>query len=170
MKRLSLLRHAKSSWSDPKLADHDRPLSGRGKRTSPRIAAHFAAHECGKPDLIISSSALRALVTANHLATALAERAWHSPVERRAELYMATPKTHLGLVRGLADSLRHVVLVGHNPGLEDFAEMLEHGRRIEHLPTAAIATLEFQAERWSAIAQRAGRCVFYCTPKQLGLR
>lgn len=170
MKRLSLLRHAKSSWNDPKLADHDRPLNGRGKRTAPLIAEQFAAHECGKPDRIVSSSAVRALVTANHLATALAERAWHSPVERRAELYMATPQRHLALVRGLDDALRHVVLVGHNPGLEDFAQLLEQGARVEHLPTAAIAVLEFQVESWSAIAKRTGRCVLYCTPKQLGLR
>lgn len=170
MKRLALLRHAKSSWSNPKLSDHDRPLNGRGRRTAPLIAERFARHELGRPDRIVSSTALRSLVTANHLALALAERAWHAPVEVRPELYEAAPERHLELVRALNDGLSYVVLVGHNPGLEQFARSLDQRGHVDRLPTAAIVVFEFASAHWSDVAPGRGRRLLYWLPKEVLFR
>jgi phosphohistidine phosphatase len=142
MKTLLLLRHAKSSWKDDALPDHDRPLNGRGRRDAPRVGRHLL-EEGLVPDVVVASTAERARRTAEAVAEV---SGFAGGVRLEAALYAATPGAILGVVRALPDEVRTALLVGHNPGLEALASALA-GRQ-EILPTAALARFEIAAERW----------------------
>ena len=120
MRSLYLLRHAKSSWADPALSDHERPLAPRGRRDAKRIAAHLL--ELGiAPELVLCSTALRTRETLELIRPALDAAAI---VELEAALYAAWAETLLERLREVPDERRSVMLIGHNPGLEDLALML----------------------------------------------
>jgi phosphohistidine phosphatase len=169
MKRIALLRHAKSSFRDPSLDDHDRPLNGRGRRVGPQMAGRYARESPVGPDCIVTSSALRAKTTAEFLARALADEGRAVRLDVRAELYLAEPERCFEVVWSLDERLRYAVLVGHNPGLCDFARELERGEGIGRLPTAALVVFEFDVERWPEVQPHGGRRVLYWIPKALGL-
>lgn len=134
-----LMRHAKSDWGDPRLADHDRPLNGRGTRDAPRMAARLA--ETGLlPDRILTSTAVRARLTADALSAAL-----DVDVTLVPELYGASAET---LFAHAAASRNHtIVLVAHDPGMSELADELSSGG-ITHMPTAAIATFTWETDDW----------------------
>ena len=115
MKTLLILRHAKSSWKNTGLADHDRPLTKRGKRDAPRMG-RLLRDENLTPDLIVSSTAKRALDTAEAVAEA---SGYEGEVESRPEFYMAGPEAYLRALRALSDDYECVMVIGHNPGLEE---------------------------------------------------
>ena len=171
MLKLSLLRHAKSSWDDPELPDHDRPLARRGTRDAPRMGARMLADGL-VPDLIMCSGAVRARAT---LTMVLAEWAQARPrIVYDDALYLAEPRALLARLATLGGTCQHVLLVGHNPGLHALAlELTGAGERRElaHLalgfPTAALASIEFAAGRWGEIAPGQGRLRLFVTPKQL---
>lgn len=174
MLTLLLLRHAKSSWDNPALADYDRPLAKRGKKAAPRMGVEIAALGL-RPDLILCSSAVRARDT---LALVLPELGTPSPeVVYDDALYMATPSALLALLRKLsanADGPRTVMVVGHNPGLEELAELLVDGGNedaqellAEKFPTCALAVLTFDGEGWDSIAPGAARLSQFLTPARL---
>ena len=141
---LALVRHAKSDWSDPGLDDHDRPLADRGRRDAPRMAAELADRGF-RADLVLSSTAERARATAEYFADELRRE-----VHTSEELYAAPADT---LMRALARSgAGSVLLVGHDPGISELASRLSRGR-IEHMPTCAVATFEWDADDWDAIEQ-----------------
>ena len=146
MKSLLLLRHAKSSWKNPGLADHDRPLKKRGRRDAPKMG-RLLLREGLVPGLILTSSATRARQTAQAVATACGES-----VEPRSfrELYSAEPEDYALLLRSLPDGNDTVLVVGHNPTLEELLELLTGARAI--LPTAALARVELPIERWGELA------------------
>jgi phosphohistidine phosphatase len=176
MLTLILLRHAKSSWDEPGLSDFKRPLAKRGKKAAPEIGA--ALKRLGlRPDLILCSGAERARQT---LALVLPELGPQSPpVVYDDALYMALPD---GLLTGLhkikpdyeGKSPKCVMMVGHNPGFEEFALLLagdgpadELGRLSEKFPTASAAVIVFDAERWSQVEPALGRLNHFLTPKRL---
>lgn len=147
MKTLYIMRHAKSSWKDPGLPDHQRPLNKRGKRNVPDMGARLTARKV-KPDLIVSSDARRALDTI----IPIAKRIGLNPkmIRREAALYHASQAQILKLVKGLDDRFRQVMVVGHNPGLNDLANrFLPHP--IANLPTAGIVELTFDVDVWHVI-------------------
>jgi len=161
MKTLMLLRHAKSDWDDQSLPDFDRPLANRGKRDAPRIGK--AIKKRGLiPDLIVSSPAARARQTIESLVSA-AE--FDVSPQFDESIYGATAADLMKLVRRLPDSNSCVLLVGHNPTFEQVVARLSG--TVEHMPTAALACIEFQVDRWEDIDDGQGKLSCFLTPKQL---
>ncbi len=169
MHTLHLLRHAKSSWSDPALADHARPLSRRGRRDGARIAAY--ARRAGiEPELVLCSSAVRTLETLELLRPALAAGA---TVSVEDELYTAPAPRLLARLHEVPDTTASVLLIGHNPGLEELALLLaspggELDRLAEKFPTAALATLELPGTSWRRLAAGEAVLAAYVVPRELG--
>lgn len=143
MKTLLVLRHAKSSWSDSSLGDHDRPLNERGERDAPRMGDLVRLQRL-KPNIIISSDAVRARMTAE----ALAETAGYGGEIRFEQLlYAAAPDDILAVLRAVPEQNAEIVMVvGHNPGLEALVGRLtgEH----PDLPTASLAQVDLPIDRW----------------------
>jgi phosphohistidine phosphatase len=162
MKTLLVLRHAKSSWSDPALDDHERPLNPRGRRDGPRIGA--LVREYGlMPDVVISSDAVRARLTAEAVVEA-ARYAGEILLDRR--LYMAGPADILSLLRTVPEEAETVMIVGHNPGLEELVARLTGER--QDLPTAALAQIVLPVDRWRALTlSTRGTLVGHWRPKEL---
>ena len=142
MKTLLVLRHAKSSWNDPALDDHERPLNKRGRRDAPRMGA--LVREYGLiPDLVISSDAVRARLTAE----AVAEAARYAgEILLDPHLYLACPADILSLLPTVRENPETVMIVGHNPGLETLVEQLTGER--QDLPTAALAQIDLPIDQW----------------------
>ena len=146
MKTLMLLRHAKSSWKDSDVSDHDRPLNKRGKKTAPQMG-RLLSKEGLVPELILSSTAVRARETAKAVAKAASCK---GPTELLESLYLATAGKLLSEAQShTPDSVGRLLLVGHNPGMEDLVEILS-GKR-EAFPTAALAVFEVGIDGWKAL-------------------
>lgn len=143
---LTLMRHAKSSWKTQGQIDHDRPLNARGHRDAPDMAQRLKARG-SIPDLIITSSAKRALTTAEYVKNTLG--AADSDMEIEPSLYLASPQKIVSLLRSLDARVEHVLVVAHNPGLEDLSAMLASDSPT-HFPTAAIR--QFSCPQWSQLA------------------
>ncbi len=162
MKRLTLVRHAKSSWDDPDLGDFDRPLNKRGTRDAADMGERLAARG-NPPERIVTSPARRAWSTAKKLAKRLGYA--KEKIVTEIAIYEASPETLLALVQKLNDRDRHVLLVGHNPGLTDLANRLcDFG--VSNMPTGATLCLDFEVDTWAAVWAGAGRVVFYDYPKK----
>ncbi len=162
MKTLLILRHAKSSWKHAGLADHDRPLNRRGDRDAPRVGL-LLRRQALTPDLIISSTAERARSTAAQVAD---RSGYGGPVELRRQLYLAEPEAIVDVVRSLGSEASRVLVVGHNPGLEELVARLSG--HAEVLPTAALAQIELPIAEWAALrAFTPGRLVGLWRPKEL---
>jgi phosphohistidine phosphatase len=164
---LYLLRHAKSSWDDPTLADHDRPLAPRGRRDAKRVAGHL--RDLGvEPGLVLCSSSARTRETLEFLLPVIGG----STVLYEDGLYGASRDELLARVRSVPDEVESLMLIGHNPEMEDLALGLassgdELGRVREKFPTAALATLTF-ATSWSRLVPGDAVLESYVVPKQLG--
>ncbi|BDZ55167.1 SixA phosphatase family protein [Agromyces marinus] len=144
MKTLVLVRHAKSDWGDPGLADHDRPLNDRGRRDAPAMAERLG--RLGTvPGLIVSSTALRARTTAE----AMAEGLGLDPSALRLDerLYGAGPATILEIAGQTPDDVDTVMLVAHDPGMTDLAYRLSDGT-VDRMPTCAVVRVRIAAESW----------------------
>jgi phosphohistidine phosphatase len=168
MHTLYLLRHAKSSWSDPTLADPERPLSPRGRRDAERIAEHCLRLGIA-PELVLCSTAQRTRETLELIRPALGAAA---TVRLEPELYAASAESLLERLRSVPEGFGSVMLVGHNPGLQDLALVLASaGTELERLeakfPTAALATLTLPVETWSRLSQADAVLAAYVVPKQL---
>ena len=162
MKTLLLLRHAKSSWDNSELADHDRPLNGRGRRDAPRLGRLLAQHEL-TPDLVVTSAARRAATTAELVALA-AE--YGGDIQYSNELYLADPETFLDVARDTADAVTRLMLVGHNPGIEELVTDL--AGREERMPTAALACFRLSIARWRELNdETAAELLHLWRPKEL---
>lgn len=162
MKTLTLVRHAKSSWKDTRIRDIDRPLSKRGERDAPRMGKRIAAAGI-RPSLIISSPAVRAWTTAKLVA---AEMAY--PLEflqREDELYLASLDDLLSVVAAQETGFNNLMLVGHNPGLTDFANFLSPGLT-SNLPTAGVVSVQFDRDDWVLRNRPATELVLYDYPKK----
>ena len=163
MKSLLLLRHAKSSWKQPELADHDRPLNKRGKRTAPLIGALLQDEDL-IPDLILSSSAVRTHNTALLVAKACS---YTGEIKQTRELYLADPQDYVDILRHVADKHTRVLVVGHNPGLEMLIEALTG--EAAAMSTAALAHIELSLKRWRDLdLNTESKLVNVWLPKNLG--
>ena len=162
MKTLLVQRHAKSSWKHPEGSDHDRPLNKRGRRDAPRMG-RFVAAQGLRPDVIVASTARRARRTAEEVAR---HAGCEGAVQLDRRLYLASPDEIVDVVRGVAGGARRVMVVGHNPGLEDLVARLA-GRR-ETLPTAALAALRLSIRSWTELtASTAGDLAGPWRPREL---
>lgn len=161
MKTLFLIRHAKSSWDDPALPDRDRPLDDRGKRDVAKMGKRLAKRGV-KPDLIVSSPAMRALATAEAIAKALDCK--RKDIVVNVRLYGGQADDLLDVIHGLGDKLEHVMLVGHNPELTELAHRLSS--KITNMPTCAIAEFTFDAKSWSVVGKSKPAHVVLACPKK----
>lgn len=170
-RRLLLLRHAKSSWADPGLADFDRPLNKRGVRAAPLMAQYIGAKGL-RPDLVFCSAALRTRQTWDLVA---AELGGETTVKVLKSLYLASPSRLLAAVRQAPDEVARLMVLGHNPGLERFAaELCGPGsdrkalaRLADKFPTCALAVIRFDSEGWSKVARGGGRLERFVVPRDL---
>jgi phosphohistidine phosphatase len=172
MRQLLLLRHAKSSWDDPSLPDHARPLNARGRRAAQAMAA--AMRELGlSPDVVLVSSARRTLQTLE----AISPFADSPLIEPMDEIYLAPWRRLLDVLRRTPETVRSVLLLGHNPGLQDLALALAgpagmatcppEGRRMaESFPTCALAEFAI-ASPWHELAEGGGRLIRFLIPADL---
>lgn len=170
MHQLLLLRHAKSSWADAAAPDKDRPLNGRGRRAA--AVMRGAMREYGLiPDLILVSTAKRTMETMNAL------EPWDDTplIEPMDDLYLADEARLLGALRSVAETVRTVLLIGHNPGMHELAVRLADPRSsaekpMKHLregfPTGALAEFSVTGP-WSRLGAGGGRLLRFLTPKML---
>jgi phosphohistidine phosphatase len=170
MLTLTLLRHAKSSWSDARLRDIERPLSGRGEKTAPRMGA-FMARQGLVPDLVLCSPAVRARQTLDLMLPRLKPA---PAVVYEDALYLGSPAVMLKRLHKVAPKVRHVMIVGHNPGLQSLARELagtgaegDLAALAEKLPTAGLVVIEFDVGRWAKVKAGGGCLKLFTAPKRL---
>ncbi len=162
MKTLLILRHAKSSWNNARLADHDRPLNERGKADAPRMGKLLKREDL-VPDLIISSSAERALSTAEAVALACD---YEAELLVTRQLYHASPDAYREVLHAHGGQRQRVMVVGHNPGIGELVEELTG--YAEHMPTAALAQVQFDITSWADLTEETpGKLVNFWRPKEL---
>jgi phosphohistidine phosphatase len=168
MLTLSLFRHAKSSWTDPSVGDFDRPLSPRGLKAAPAMGAFMA----GKvhPDLVLCSPARRTRDTLALIAGLIGNPRTVFP----HDLYLPSSETLLASIHATDDAVRHLMLVGHNPGLHAIAVALVEPDKSasakalsNKFPTAGLAVITFQTETWRNVAPGTGSLILFMTPKRL---
>jgi phosphohistidine phosphatase len=162
MKILLLLRHAKSSWKDEKLADFDRPLSKRGKRDAPAMG-QLLREENLAPDFILSSTALRARQTTDLVVEA---SGYDGEIRWMDDLYAAPPETILDSLREVPDTIQSVMVVAHNPGLSELVAWLTE--EDEPMPTAALAQINLTIQQWQELGEASsGTLVYTWRPREL---
>lgn len=151
--RLTLVRHAKTEPARPGQEDWDRVLEPRGQRDAPEMARRL--QQLGpKPQRILSSPAVRAITTATIMARELGVSA--QKVQQDERLYLASPKDMLAVIRELGERTRHLMVVGHNPGITEFADRISSERSVDNLPTCAVYSLQFAIAEWSELEWGSG--------------
>ena len=168
MRTLYVLRHAKSDWSDSSLRDFDRPLNERGRKAAKTIGKELGKRKIS-PDLVLASPAVRAKETL--------ERVQHAhgssfDIVEDARIYMAEPDALIDLVRSAPDRANRLMIVGHNPGLQQLVLALAKPGELrdeaaEKFPTAALAGMQFAAEHWSGVAPGDGVLEILLRPRDL---
>lgn len=175
MRRLLLLRHAKSSWDRSDLDDVDRPLAPRGRRAAP-LMGRYIDREGLMPDLVLCSPAVRARQTWELVAAEWDRSAVEAGprLEMRASLYLAVPGEIIAILRRLDDEIGTVLVIGHNPGMAMLGKLLAargdpHGMKAMSMkfPTAALAVMTFDVEGWTKIAPGNGYLRSFVRPKDL---
>ncbi len=161
MKTLYLVRHAKSSWDDQNLDDFDRPLNERGMIDAPKMGKRLKEKEV-LPQMIFSSSAVRALSTARIIAHSIGFPEGHIHQDRT--LYHAEEKRLLKYLRHCQHNYDSIMIVGHNPGLTIFANELMD-KSIDNIPTTGVVALEFVIHSWKDIKEGTGELKFFDFPK-----
>ncbi len=170
MRRLLLLRHAKSAWSEAGASDLERPLNRRGQDAAPRIGAYLNRHRL-IPDCVLCSTARRARETWELVAAEIPATPAASDVER---LYNASARTVLDVVRHAPPGAATLLVIGHNPGLQDAATQLiasgnpdDRERLREKLPTGGLVAIDFAIKDWSKLHPRSGRLERFVVPRML---
>jgi phosphohistidine phosphatase len=178
MKYLTVVRHAKSSWDHPGLADHDRPLNARGQRAAPAVAAFLNKTYFGDdgaeeallpaPDRLVTSTAARALATAQ-----VFRETFKLPIETLlldSRLYLASDVTILNLVQALDESWGHAMIFGHNPGFHEFCDHMLARANVQRMPTCTAVLLGLPIEHWALADWNEAQLVGLVTPKLLEKR
>jgi phosphohistidine phosphatase len=160
MKKLFLIRHAKSSWEDHLLSDHDRPLSDKGKADAPKVANILKSKDV-LPDLVISSSARRALKTAKIFSSTLNYST--EKIEINTSIYEATTQQLINVVNKIDDKYETVLIFGHNPGFTVLANFLGD-KSIVNMPTSAVAQLELNISSWKDAQIHCGKLLDFIIP------
>jgi phosphohistidine phosphatase len=145
MKTLLLLRHAKSDWNQPDIKDHDRPLNKRGKKEAPKVGRYLLQNNL-VPDLILSSTAQRARDTAQAAADGCG---FDEPIDFYQDLYLSDTSCYLDILQRLPDEANRVMVVGHNPDLEDLLTLLTDVT--EHITTATLAQIDLPISSWQEL-------------------
>jgi phosphohistidine phosphatase len=161
-RHLTLLRHAKSSWQEAGISDHDRPLNQRGQQDAPVMGRRLLARG-SRPSLILTSTALRARHTAQIIARELGYPGEF--LQREPELYLATPDQILAVLARQADSFRNIIVCGHNPGLTELANRLTDSE-IDNIPTCGMTVIDLDLARWADIATASGSLQLFDYPKK----
>jgi phosphohistidine phosphatase len=162
MKRLILMRHGKSSWDDPDLPDFHRPLNKRGKRDATVMARRL--HDLQeRPDLILASSAERAISTARIVADEIGFP--KKKIVRRKVLYLASSGKLLDVLQTINNSINRVFLFGHNPGLTSLGNHLAN-LNIDNIPTCGFVCLNLAVESWADLSQGCGSLIYFEFPKR----
>jgi phosphohistidine phosphatase len=170
MKRLAVLRHAKSSWDEPGLDDFNRPLNERGWKSARRMGRELKRRGV-RFDLVLASTAARVRETIDGLAE---KYDFEAPIRFEQKIYLASTQTLISLIRELPESVQAPLLVGHNPGLERLLVELTHddeqgqrGRIEGKYPTGAFAVIELPSASWGKIEPGSGEIVELILPKEL---
>ena len=161
MKKILICRHGKSSWEDPYLSDHNRPLAPRGLRNSKEMAERLLTHSI-KPDLVLSSDAKRARDTAYITLDILGIN--KEKIEQHESLFHASANTIMEHLQTLSNNIDTVFIFGHNPGFNELIWML--GGDLENLPTAGQFGFSFGVDEWSKIHPQNAELWFYDYPKK----
>ena len=170
MKRLTILRHAKSSWDDPAVEDFNRPLNERGWNAARRMGREMKQRGM-RFDIVLASTAARVRETIDGVEE---KYDFGAPIQFEPQIYAATEQRLLQLVRAVPKTVRSALVVGHNPGLEQLIIGLtiddKHGFRdrvADKFPTAGLAAIELPAERWRDVKAGSGKIVALIFPKDL---
>jgi phosphohistidine phosphatase len=170
MRRLLLLRHAKAERSRPGERDHERTLAARGRDDAPRLGAYMVRHAF-MPNLVLVSTSARTRETWELAATAFEKV---PPVKFDERIYEAGPQAILNVIKETSPHVGTLLVVGHNPGLQELALLLVAVsdsdallRLKEEFPTASLALINFMVEDWRRVHPRAGRLEHFVTPKTL---
>ena len=162
MKTLTIVRHAKSSWSEPRLSDRERPLNRRGERDAPVMGKRIA--DAGiRPSLIVSSPATRAWTTARVIAEQLSYPTEF--LQRENQLYLASLNDLLDIVVAQDDGFNSLIIVGHNPGLTDFVNFLSPGLT-NNLPTTGVVAVNIDQDHWKLYEQPRIELLMHDYPKK----
>jgi phosphohistidine phosphatase len=161
MKTLFLLRHAKSSWKDQSLPDFERPLNRRGRRAAETIGRYLKTKEI-VPDLVLSSTAVRARETVEIV---VKTAKWRTEVRYDERIYEAGANRLLEIVSQIENDRETVLLVGHNPGMEEFLQLLSG--KIEPIPTAGLAKLVLKTSKWVAGLDKKASLEWLIRPREL---
>lgn len=161
MKKLILVRHAKSDWGNPGLDDIDRPLNERGKKDAPAMAKRLLDKEV-KIDLIVSSPAKRAAKTARFFAEAYDIK--KQDILYLPELYLASPAVFMGVINGLKTKADAVAVFSHNDGITAFANQLTN-TRIDNIPTCGVFAVKADCKDWSGFEEAEKTFWFFDYPK-----
>jgi phosphohistidine phosphatase len=161
VKTLYIVRHAKSSWENPLLADFDRPLNERGKRDAPRMAKRLKEKRI-TPDLMLSSPAKRALSTCKQMAEVLGYN--KDKIKTNPDLYHSDEDEILRVIRTIKDHHQTAFIFGHNPGLTEFVNAISEAN-IDNVPTCGIVACTFETDSWGKIDWGSGTVLFYDYPK-----
>ena len=160
MKTLLLLRHAKSSWDQPGLHDHDRPLNKRGKNEAPRVGKFLKDNDL-LPDLVLSSTARRARDTAQAV---VEESGFSGQIDLYQDLYLSDTACYMDILRCLPDEANRVLVVGHNPDLEELLTLLTDVS--QHLTTATLVQIDLPITSWQELNEATdGRLQTLWTPR-----
>lgn len=170
MRKLTLLRHAKSSWVDPAKADFDRPLAPKGRRAALKIGAFIEKHQLA-PDLILCSPAQRTRETLARIAPFMNQ---NTDIQMERSIYSAgTGDGLVAYLKGLAIDVEHIMIIGHNPTMQQLALDLSDARSCsayskmeKKYPTAALAHIEFGIPHWHELSG-AGQLVHFVIPRNL---
>jgi len=162
MKILYLIRHAKSSWKDESLTDHDRPLNKRGKRDAPFMGQKL--HEMGVAvDVLLASTAIRTSKTAKAFAKAL--NFPEGKITFSKELYLASALRLLEVIQRQGEKRTAVALVGHNPELTELSNLLSDYYLL-NIPTAGVVGIQFEVQNWKEVKPKSGKMLFFDYPKR----
>ena len=161
IRRVTLLRHAKSSHHDISLGDHERPLNRRGQCDVP-IMARRLLDKGGRPSLILTSTAVRARQTARLLAKTIGYPIEFIQSER--ELYLAEPDEILNVIAGQDNAFNDIVVCGHNPGITELGSELSR-MRIDNVPTSGMVVLDVEIDRWDQLGRAQCDLVDFDYPK-----
>lgn len=162
MKRLYLIRHAKSSWDSPQLDDYDRPLNQRGFKAAPFMGARLKKYNVS-PGLIISSPAKRAKTTAEIIAKEIGYPI--KDIVLNKKIYEASLNDLINVISDVDDKYEDIIIFGHNPTFTQAANFLSNSQ-VPNMPTASIFCIDFDMEHWQNISENTGRFVFFDYPKK----
>jgi phosphohistidine phosphatase len=161
MKKIYFVRHAKSSWDQEELADEERPLNQRGLNDAPKMS-EYISEKIEKPDILITSSALRTHETAKIFSIALNQ----ANIKIESLLYNASEVEWFSYLKNLNEDYSSIMMFGHNPAITSIVNILSDSN-IMNMPTCAVASVSFKMNHWKEILDTDGMLEFFHYPKGL---